>query len=208
MRDEARSADVRDIDEVARLPCTGTRPRGGGRRATEGETDVWWTSNRGHGSTGTRRGAAVVLAVTLAVATTGCGDDADEAAATPQDVVVGVLLDGDDPVAGVELELLVWPSPQSGGASSSPGEKPELVQLDTDTTDEDGSFDLEALGDDLSPHATHDGTVGIEVRQVGSEGRGQGMSVNLTKARDTGVIEVETLEGVELTVGSVGDASS
>lgn len=207
MRDEARSADVRDIDEVARLPCTGTRPRGGGRRATEGETDVWWTSNRGHGSTGTRRGAAVVLAVTLAVATTGCGD-ADEAGATPQDVVVGVLLDGDDPVAGVELELLVWPSPQSGGASSSPGEEPELVQLDTDTTDEDGSFDLEALGDDLSPHATHDGTVGIEVRQVGSEGRGQGMSVNLTKARDTGVIEVETLEGVELTVGAVGDASS
>lgn len=149
--------------------------------------------------------AAVLLATTLAAVTTACGDDADEAARTQQDVVVGVLLDGGEPAAGVELELLVWPSPQSG-STGAPGESPELVQLDTDTTDDDGAFTLEALGDDLSPHATHDGRVGIEVRQVGVEGRGQGMSVRLTKARDTEVIEVEAVVDVELTMGAVGAA--
>lgn len=167
-----------------------------------------WTIRSG-GSPGValraRQAAAVLLASALTAATTACGDDADEEARTPQAVVVGVLLDGEEPAADVELELLVWPSPQSG-STAAPGEAPELVQLDTDTTDDDGTFTLEALGEELSPHATHDGRVGIEVRQVGVEGRGQGMSVRLSKARDTGVIEVEAVEEVELALGAVGAA--
>lgn len=155
------------------------------------------------------RSAVVVLVATaLAWGSAGCGADASGEGDAPQDVVSGVLLDGDEPAAGVELELLVWPSPQ-GGATGGPGAAPTLQRVDTDTTDEAGAFDFEALAGQLSPHATGDGLVGIDVRLVGSEEFLARTTVRLTKARDTGVTEVHGAEDLEVNLvpatGETGD---
>lgn len=140
-----------------------------------------------------RRATALLLAVGVAWGSTSCGGDAAGDADDPQEVVTGVLLDGRTPAVGVELELLVWPAPQ-GGASAAP----ELLQIDTATTDDDGRFELEALGGQLSPHATRDGVVGIDVRRVGADEFLARTTVRLTKAQETGVTEVHTAEGLEL----------
>lgn len=139
-----------------------------------------------------RRVDALVVVAALATLTASCGDAVKEAEA-PRPVVEGVLLDGTEPVAGVELELMVWPGPQ-GGASAAP----ELLQVDTDVTDEQGRFELGALGTQLSPHATSDGLVGIDLRRVGEETFLARTTVQISKAPDTGVIEVEAAEGLEL----------
>lgn len=128
----------------------------------------------------------------------GCGgDDEADGASTPQRVATGVLLDAGQPVADVEVELLVWPSPQTG-ASASPEGGPQLVSLDTDTTDAEGGFELAAPADDLSPHAGGDGSVGLQIRRVGGEPWSVNTTVRLVRAPDTGVTSVEPVEGMEI----------
>lgn len=140
-----------------------------------------------------RRATALLLAAVIAWGSAGCGGDATGDADVAQEVVTGVLFDGSAPAAGVELELMVWPAPQ-GNASAAP----ELLQVGTATTDDDGRFELEALGGQLSPHATRDGVVGIDVRRVGADEFLARTTVRLTKAQETGVTEVHTAEGLEL----------
>lgn len=156
-----------------------------------------------------RGGRARALAVGTAgwvLLVAGCAsDDQDAAAVTPYDVASGVVLDAPDgaPVAGAEVELVVWPAAQSSGASptaSSSSQEPgsgehQLVTLDTDVTDASGEFDLEALTAELTPHANADGLVGIELRVVGSPS-GTRTSVRLDRAGDTGVASVVGTEDV------------
>lgn len=149
--------------------------------------------------------AGLAAALVLASALSGCGSDDGAAQDAPQTVVQGVLLDGDAPAEGVELELLVWPSPQAG-ASASPQDGPDLVQVDTVTTGGDGAFDLEAVARELSPHAAGDGLVGLEVRRVGAEA-GMRTTVRLAKEADTGRTQVAPVTGLELPLSAVGGAA-
>ena len=130
----------------------------------------------------------------VSLALTGCGDDPSDARTETQEVARGVLLDKPDgkPVAGVELELLVWPSAQSGAG--------ELVAVDTDVTEADGSFDLDALAADLSPHAASNGQVGLEIRTAGSADGGMRTTVRLTRAKETGTTTVEPVAGLVVTM--------
>ncbi|WP_110240327.1 hypothetical protein [Nocardioides gilvus] len=150
------------------------------------------------------RTAAITLVATAALA--GCGSDEDESEQEPQGVVTGVVLDGAGgaPVPGVEVELLVWPSPQAG-ATAPVGEAPELIRIDEQTTADDGTFDLEALAAELSPHASSDGQVGLEIRKVGAAGAGTRTSVRLSRGEGNGEFTVHTLEGLELTPAELGD---
>lgn len=146
-----------------------------------------------HASAGPATAAVVAL-----VLVAGCGgDDQAEGAATPQRVAVGVVLDAGQPMEGVELELRVWPSPQTGGSATPEGGS-QLLSLDTDTTDADGRFELEAPAADLSPHASGDGSVGLEIRRVGGEPWSVNTTVRLVRAPDTGVTSVEPVEGMEI----------
>lgn len=151
------------------------------------------------------RSVAVTLLVTGAVA--GCGSDDEKSAEDPQDVVTGVVLDGagGEPASGVDVELLVWPSPQAG-ATAPVGQGPELIRVDEATTSDDGSFDLEALAEDLSPHASSDGQVGLEIRRTGAAGAGMRMTVRLSRSEGNGEFTVHTLEGLELTPKELGDS--
>jgi len=134
----------------------------------------------------------------------GCGQGDEEEGAGPTPVASGVVLDGPEgkPVPGVELELLVWPSPQSstGGAS----EAPETIRTDTATTDAGGEFALMAEPGELTPHAASDGQVGIEVRVAGTKSPGTRTTVRLERADDTGVTSVVETTGIVLTVAKVG----
>lgn len=147
-----------------------------------------------------RRVTAVwVAAVVMGAGLTGCGSQ-DEAAEGEQPVVAGVLLDevGGDPVSGVELELVVRPSGLTG-ASAGPDPAEDLVALDSGSTSEDGSFELEALASELSPYASASGQVDVEIRPVGG-GEGLSTTVRLSKVQGTGETTVEALTGVEMTL--------
>lgn len=150
------------------------------------------------------RSAAIALVV---VALTACGSDDDTSRRERQGVVAGVVLDsaGGQPVSGVALELLVWPSPQAGSAAPV-GEMPELIRVDEQTTTDDGSFELEALAADLSPHASSDGQVGLEIRKVGATGAGTRTNVRLSRGQGNGEFTVHTVKGLELTPQQLGDS--
>ena len=157
--------------------------------------------------TGALRGAVgrtVAGVSVLYLALTGCGSE-EEAVQQPQPVVSGVLLDKTDgePVSGVELELLVWPSPQSG-ASTSPTDAGGLISVDGAVTEPDGSFDLDALGSELSPHASANGQVGLEIRETGASGAGMRTTVRLSRDQETGVTSVEGLDGLKMTLADLG----
>lgn len=153
---------------------------------------------------GGRRGAFACLLAVALVLLAACGQDDEEQEAAPTPVVSGIVLDGPegDPVPDVELELLVWPSPQAstGGAS----EAPETIRADTDTTDAAGEFALTALPDELTPHAASDGLVGIEVRVAGTKAPGTRTTVRLQRADDTGVTSVVETSGLVVTVARAG----
>ncbi|MBE7324618.1 hypothetical protein IEQ44_08130 [Nocardioides sp. Y6] len=151
-----------------------------------------WASKRPVGSW-RRKVGAMLLVAGVAWGSAGCGGDAEGSDDDVQEVASGVLLDGGEPAAGVELELWVWPAPQ-GGATAAP----ELLSIDTDTTDEDGRFVLEGMVAQLSPHASGDGMVGIDVRRVGADEFLARTTVRLTKAEETGVTEVHAAEGLQI----------
>lgn len=150
-------------------------------------------------------GWSTALALVVAVSVAGCGGADTKSAQEPQGVVAGVVLDsaGGQPVSGVAVELLVWPSPQAGSATPA-GELPELIRVDEQTTTDDGSFDLEALATELSPHASSDGQVGLEIRQVGAAGAGTRTNVRLSRGEGTGEFTVHTVKGLELTPQQLG----
>lgn len=150
---------------------------------------------------------AAAIAVAVAGALTACGSDEETSQQDPQDVATGTVLDGAGgaPVSGVDVELLVWPSPQGGGATPV-GEAPELIRVDEARTADDGTFDLEALARDLSPHAGSDGQVSVEIRKVGAAGAGLRTIVRLSRGQDNGEFKVHTIEGLELTSAELGDS--
>ena len=156
-----------------------------GRGAERSTGAVWWVAG--------------VLAASVALV--GCSAQGDDSPTESQAVATGVLLDerDGDPVSGVELELLVWPSPQSGAAT----QVADLVPVDTDTTGADGSFDLDAVAADLSRHASTNGQVGLEIRKAGVTGSGLRTTVRLTKDQETGTTTVETVTGLVATVAEV-----
>lgn len=151
---------------------------------------------------GGRRGvSACVLAVAVLLA--GCGQG-DEDASGPSPVASGVVFDSPDgkPLSGVQLELVVWPSP---GASNGGGKQaPQTMVADTDTSGADGAFSLEAEAHELTPHAASDGLVGIEVKVVGSELPGTRTTVRLERDADTGVTSVVETSGLVITVAKNG----
>lgn len=150
------------------------------------------------------RAASITLVTTAALA--GCGSDDENAAQQPQDVVAGVVLEGEGgaPTAGLDLELLVWPSPQ-GAATAPAGEAPELIRVDEQTTSDDGTFHLKAMAADLSPHASSDGQVGLQIREVGADGEGLRTTVRLSRGEGgNGEFTVHSLEGLELTPAQLG----
>ncbi|QCX26208.1 hypothetical protein [Nocardioides jishulii] len=139
---------------------------------------------------------AVAVALLATGLLTGCADQEADASTTPQSVAVGVLLHDDEPAEGIELELLVRPSPQAG--SGGPDAEAELLRVATDTTDAEGAFDLRVPAGDLSPHASGDGIVGLEIRRVGGEPWSVTTTVRLVRSPETGVTRVEAADRMRL----------
>lgn len=153
---------------------------------------------------------ALSASLALVLVAAGCGSDASEpgAATDPQPVVSGVVVDGPDgePVEGVELELVVWPSPQVQGATEEAA--PEPVHLGDAVSGADGSFEMVADPDDLTPHALTGGLVDLSVQVAGDPGPGTRASVVLGKEAGTGVTTLTPLEGLVVTMSPTAAGSA
>ena len=133
----------------------------------------------------------------MLLATLGCAGEVDESSEKVFDVVSGVVLEGPQgpPRGDVDVELLVHPS-----ALGSSGEAVEAVSAARVRADAEGRFVLEAAVGELTPYASPDGRVRVEVRLAGQPEMGTRTTVLLRKDGATGVTSV--VETTDVTVAA------
>lgn len=139
-------------------------------------------------------GTGAVLALLLP---SGCASDVDESAEQVFDVVSGVVVDAPQgsPRGDVDVELLVHPS-----AMGSSGNEGRAVSAGRVTADAQGRFVLAAAVEELTPFASPDGRVQVEVRVADQPDGGTRTTVLLRKDGATGVTSVQ--ETTDVTVAA------